>query len=418
MHHVTTEAAALMDEPLGRRSGARRPQLAPVALALVSIVASLVVLEVISRVTGILPHNYPAPGLFVEDPQLGYAMLPNYRGTYAKGRRRFFVHTNTQGFRDERDFGVHEPGASRILVVGDSFVFGMPVEREDTFVAYTERTMNRMDDGGGWQVLNAGVPGYGTRQEVRLLERWLPIAAPIAVVLGFCLDNDISDNRHPSEAPNHRAYHGALVTPDVVAQSDTLLFDSWNRMRLLLRSLVLYAAGETALLNLMAPASHPGTSYQALATETWPVDLQEGYRETQRAIEEMIRLMAAHRVPLAVLVFPSKTEISSTAPGDLSGPRRLIVQFLADRGVNVIDPTAALVAAGNRGDLFETNGTHLVEAGSAIVGEVAARALLSWLAPEIAGATGEPQTTPSVISVAPSRFPAGVGAASPAAAQH
>jgi hypothetical protein len=376
-----------MDEAVGRRSGARRLQLALVTLALVSIVASLAVLEIVSRVTGIFPHNYPAPGLFVEDPQLGYAMVPNYRGTYAKGRRRFFVHTNAQGFRDERDFGVHEPATSRILFVGDSFVFGMPVEREETFVAYTERTLNRMDDGGGWQVLNAGVPGYGTRQEVRLLERWLPIAAPIAVVLGFCLDNDISDNRDPPEAPNHRAYHGALVTPDVVAQSDALLFDSWNRMRLLLRSLVLYSAGEKALLNLMAPASHPDTSNPA--TETWPVDLQEGYRETQRAIEEMIRLMAAHRVPLAVLVIPSKTEISSTAPGDLSGPRRLIVQFLADRGVNVIDPTAALVAAGNRGDLFETNGTHLVEAGSAIVGEVAARALLPWLAPEIAGTTGE-----------------------------
>lgn len=335
--------------------------------------------------TGVFRHNYPAPGLFVADPELGYAMAPNYTGTYRKGGRAFSVRTNAEGFRDPRDFRDHDAATQRILAVGDSFVFGMPVERDQAIVAHVEHELNRLDGEGAWQVLDAGVPGYGTHQELRVIERWIETVAPSAVLLGFCLDNDVEDNRYPPQAPGSRAYHGTLVTPDVITQSQSFLFDAWYRLRLRLRSLVLYSAAETALSRLAdrwtgGARAAEANPFLTLTSESWPSDLEKGWTETQRAMRGIIRLLAAHDVPFAVVVIPSKTEVLSTTSAAPSRLRRLLLDFLARHGVKTVDPTAELIAARDHGDLFEEYGTHLLEAGSEIVGVSVARALHPWLA--------------------------------------
>src|SRR5206468_511381 len=137
-------------------------------------------LEVLLRITGIVPHSYPAPGLFAPDPGVGYRMVSHYTGMYLKSGRWFSVNTNAQGFRDRADFTAPS-SAQRVLAIGDSFVFGMPVEPDDAIVARIERELNEYAGVREWQLLNAGVPGYGTRQELVVLRRLLPLTAPAAV---------------------------------------------------------------------------------------------------------------------------------------------------------------------------------------------------------------------------------------------
>lgn len=69
------------------------------------------------------------------------------------------VHTNSAGFRGTREYDVQKPeGVIRIAALGDSFVFGFGVQDTETFSALLEA------DGGGREVLNCGVPGYGIDQ--------------------------------------------------------------------------------------------------------------------------------------------------------------------------------------------------------------------------------------------------------------
>jgi hypothetical protein len=118
------------------------------------------------------------------DPELGWFPKPNSTNQFT-GSRRVTVRHNSDGFRDV----AHGPKAkARIAFVGDSFVWGYDAEAEERF---TEKLQARLPD---WEVLNLGVSGYATDQELLLLQKWFDRYRPDIVVLVYC-DNDVEENR-------------------------------------------------------------------------------------------------------------------------------------------------------------------------------------------------------------------------------
>src|SRR5207244_4081262 len=88
----------------------------------------------------------------------------------------------------------------RILVLGDSFTQGMSLELGDAFPERLERLLARQrDDDARFEVYNAGLSGWNTVGEQRVLSRqWddhtaypfaYPRVQPDLVVLGFCLND-------------------------------------------------------------------------------------------------------------------------------------------------------------------------------------------------------------------------------------
>ena len=101
-------------------------------------------------------------------------------------------HINAQGMRAERDFDYAKPaGVRRIVCLGDSFTAGYEVQHEETFASVMERELGQR--GQRVEVLNAGVSGFSTAEEVLYLERELYRYAPDCVVLSF-FSNDLADN--------------------------------------------------------------------------------------------------------------------------------------------------------------------------------------------------------------------------------
>lgn len=121
------------------------------------------------------------------DNELGWFPIKNSEKSY-KGSHLINVKSNEIGFRDV-NHGVKTK--QRIAFVGDSFVWGYDVEQDDRF---TEKLQSQSPNS---EIINMGVSGYGTDQELILIEKWFDHFKPDIVFLVFC-DNDWDDNKSNS----------------------------------------------------------------------------------------------------------------------------------------------------------------------------------------------------------------------------
>ncbi|MBK7975147.1 MAG: hypothetical protein IPK07_18320 [Deltaproteobacteria bacterium] len=80
-----------------------------------------------------------------------------------------------------------------MLALGDSFTWGWGAAQQDTYPAQLEELLRARTGSPALEVVNAGVSGYGTVQELLWLDRMGPRLAPDVVVL-FYYRNDWFNN--------------------------------------------------------------------------------------------------------------------------------------------------------------------------------------------------------------------------------
>lgn len=127
-----------------------------------------------------------------DDPVLVYELTP---GAVSE-RDGIPIRINADGFRDDPFPGPRRPGEFRVVVVGDSVTAGHSVEMADAFAQLLERRLAARPPAGASRatVLNLGVFGYATRQELRLLETRGLAYEPDLVILAYHLnDPDVAD---------------------------------------------------------------------------------------------------------------------------------------------------------------------------------------------------------------------------------
>jgi hypothetical protein len=124
------------------------------------------------------------PSVFRHDAELGWFPVPNAVGPF-QGSRTFNVANNSLGLRDVELEATLRP---TVLFVGDAFLWGYDVEVQDRFTELLRKDLP------GLNIVNAGIPGYGTTQEYLLLQRLWDVLKPDVVVLVVCAGNDRDDN--------------------------------------------------------------------------------------------------------------------------------------------------------------------------------------------------------------------------------
>jgi hypothetical protein len=132
---------------------------------------------------------------YTTDYYRGFALQPGVAGHYQR-EGESYVRINSDGLRDREHSKTKPADTVRIAVLGDSFAEAMHVPMEQTFWSLLERNLQECNafPGKHVEVINFGVSGYGTAQELLTLRQKVWAYSPDLVVLAFTTYNDIYDN--------------------------------------------------------------------------------------------------------------------------------------------------------------------------------------------------------------------------------
>ena len=130
------------------------------------------------------PIRANRPDRYQADPSVGYRLRPSRTMSYrypANGPLITLV-SNSDGLRSDRELDERD-ARTRILVVGNSFVFGEGVSEDERLMEVLEELEP------DWRVDNLGMPGWGLDLMVRALERYGRKSDPDVVVLALYTDD-------------------------------------------------------------------------------------------------------------------------------------------------------------------------------------------------------------------------------------
>jgi acetyltransferase AlgX (SGNH hydrolase-like protein) len=360
----------------------------------------------------IAPHAY----LFREDPAIGMRGIPGLNRRVFFGPDALLVRTSSRGYRG-REYDWARPAPLRLFGIGDSFTFGFGVEEEDTFLARIESAL-----GPRAEAINAGVPGTGPDNALRLLEIDGPGLRPHVVLFGLYVGNDFADvllgpdrsriadglivSREGLSERWYRPLVPGRILPEPLPTADRgrglpIPFKQWLQRHSHAYRLVSgrYSAlrrrwrGEPSAPR--AASTFTPFEPEAFCLRSYPPEFDEAWARTQALLLDMKRWCDHRGVRFAVAVIPTKGQVDPAAwedtcrryalraeDFDLDKPQAVLRRFAETSSIEMVDLLAPLRAAREEGggplyrkDIHWTARGHAVAADT-ILRELRAKGML------------------------------------------
>jgi len=376
-----------------------------------ALVVGLGIAEIVLRLIG-----FSYPPFHQPDPITGLSLRPNTSGWYRK-EGQAYVATNSQGLRDRERSLAKPPGTYRVAILGDSYPEALQVDVERTFWWLLEQRLDAcaFKSAKHIDVINLGVSGFGTGQELRMLLTRGLAYQPDLVILAFFPGNDVRNNSRELEPDKMRPFYlldpaGALRLDDTFARSmefrrrTARLRRAGKELSKYLRTLQLIyyvkdlrdmqraqvdAAGAPAAA-APAPARPVGEAgldnqiFRDPPDQKW----EEAWRLTERLILELKQTAASARAEFAVVivsigiqVHPDKAVREAFARRlgveDLTYPERRLTQFGERTNTRVITLVPDLQRHAERNNVYLHGFTntslgsgHWNEAGHAAAADI------------------------------------------------
>ena len=171
---------------------------------------------------GFAVHEYNTPENYVRDPALFWRLRPNHVIVPSKSAPESSargIHVNSRGLRGAETASFPAPGVVRLACLGDSHTFGWGVEDDQAFPTLLDAGL--AGDGVPVECVNAGAPGYSSRQVGIMLERVvLPDLHPQVVLLAFG-HNDVTPVLFSDDARSLAIAEGRRAAPPRFAYTRT-----------------------------------------------------------------------------------------------------------------------------------------------------------------------------------------------------
>jgi lysophospholipase L1-like esterase len=386
--------SARTDVGTARRHGtSRRLMVGRLVAVLVALLVPLLLLEAALRLFGpILPGNYDTGHYLVRHARLGHFNEPNFDGWIKTSEFTTHVRIGPLGLRDPRGEYARPPETHRILLLGDSFTEAVQVDASQTVASRLETSL-RGQSGRNVEVINAGVAGYGTGQEMLLLDEEGLRYQPQVVVLLVFLGNDIGDNSYRpnlenaaiSSRPSFELDNEKLIR--VVPGTPPEAYHDWRQP--LRDCCLLYNVFETGVLMKLAngplrdqPEVSDDARYLVRSLyETKPDgEMARAWRITERLIGMIRDRTNTEGIKLVVVGAPDWLALDEAAWQERMGesrastkryapdfPNKLIGEMMGRAGVPYLDLMPILAESAGDGPLYFPIDTHWTPAGHAVV---------------------------------------------------
>lgn len=185
------DAALKQPTPSPRVPVARRKKVFfAMAFIFLAVLVSAVLVEITLRMLyreEDAAGDYFGIGGFVQDDEVGYRHAPNFNGNIY--RRNVFecpVSISPLGLR-QANFDVQQQYPTKVLILGDSFAFGVGVQEDSIFAVLLQKALNP----AGIGVINGGQSGYCVQQETKFGIRLAQLVEPHLIVLALYPNNDV-----------------------------------------------------------------------------------------------------------------------------------------------------------------------------------------------------------------------------------
>lgn len=367
------------------RFSASKSWIANAALALTSVVVTLLAAEFALRAFHPVPFSIEKNMYFIADPYTGYRLKPGSVGVFSGGIPAI---ANRNGHRSDEIEPFKPVGVQRILVIGDSFTVGASVEQSETYSSVLQRLLNGdpvYGKGTRFEVINAGVGGWNPFQYAQYYQHYGPELEPDWVIVGLFVGNDVlkvvdSLDRTMTAVMGRRVSRKAAASP-------------WIGLRVALHE-------HSHLARLVLHQSGPALSYHREVCDEIPnflVRIEYGRRhvyrkdrpmlavKVSRAVQQVARikrLADQAGVRMLVVLLPDENQINPALQKrvfddpdryDLDLPQSLLVEQFGDAGIDVLDVLPSFRADSR---CLYQNDTHWTAEGHALVAQQIYRTLL------------------------------------------
>ena len=299
------------------------------------------------------------PLMYAPHSVLRYVPNPGTSWRYRTTEFDTQVAFNVHGFRNIERPLEKPAGTFRILCLGDSFTLGAEVAMEDSYAYILEQLLNERAASRGdsvrFEVMNGGVGGYGTFQELLFLQEFGMVHNPDLILAQF-YSNDVRDNMKYQEFWN-TVYPDSsifLSTSSVFADILALLEDHSHvyhffRSRFNILKSVLGFKVLTDFDDLMVMAPEPSS------------EIEKGWELTRKLFLKIWDLARANQAGFAIMVVPNKAQVGQNEPPDawieeqkldMTKPIRILREFGLQNRIPVLDLLPDLQSASETQALY------------------------------------------------------------------
>lgn len=320
-------------------------------------------LDLVDRLNGFPRSIFVAS----DEPGLAYRLRPGV-DTQARG---VHVTTNALGLRGVEVSPQPAPGVRRVLVLGDSVAFGYRLEQADTFPVRLEHELEA-HGGGAWEVLNAGVEGYNTANQLAYLRASLLDLAPQAIVVVF----NLNDYDHaPVIGPRGVLTHDRSQRAAGGSLADVSEFYLLLRWLITTRGQAIDTPAAAGSPEPAKPAFAPLDRYVSqLRKQYYREPADERWQVMVDALHSIAELCRERGIRLVVAIVPDGDQIGVDGP-DLT-PQRRLDAVCRELALDCLDLHPAFGAAAGAGEPLFLDIMHPNAVGQRLMArEVAAHLL-------------------------------------------
>ncbi len=328
----------------------------------ISLLLTMAVMEAALRLIWpqiFLPHP---PGMYSPDDDIGYVLTPGFEGEFREPEFLVSVRINEAGLRGKA-LRALQKNSVRLLCLGDSLTWGWGTNDDEAYPALLERLLQSRYPLLDVQVLNAGVSGYGTDEELGLLKKRGTHLKPNLVIVQFFPGNDFDDNRLPAnrstEIRDGMLYE--VLQPGEQKRPIWLRVVNWLKRKSHLAYLVSERVGYLVMRAGLSPQLERLSSGEYFTED-------DGRRATDLLVE--ISRVAERLGAKTLFVFaPDKLQLLSRAMNPLRAAT--VVQVAAlEAGVPWVDLTPELVRRGDFDEIYFVEDGHWTPKGHEQVAQV------------------------------------------------